>query len=76
MSGSLPPNQAAKREVYILTTSQSRRRGIQPITAVDPAQLTKPTTAAFLIQTALLSGNFRKSNNQTALLKANLEKSS
>ena len=74
-SVSLPPNQAAKRGICVLTTIQSRRLGIQP-PAVDPAQSTRPITAAFLIQTALLKANLRKFYNQTALLRANLRKSS
>ena len=41
-----PPNQAAESGVYVLTTSRSRKREIQPITAADPAQPIRPITAA------------------------------
>ena len=76
-SASSPPNQAAKCGVCLLTTSQSRRFGIQTITATDPAHPTRPIIAAFFfIQTALLRVNLRKSYNQTAILRANLKMSS
>ena len=71
-SGSIPSDQAAESGVCVLITNRSRGRGIQPIKAADPAQPTRPITAAFLIQTAL----HRKSYNQTALLRANIRKSS
>ena len=70
-----PPNQLAERRVCVLTTSRSRRHGIQPTTASEPAQPTRPISAAFiLIQTAHLRANLRKSYNQTALRGAHLRK--
>ena len=43
--------------------------------ASNPTQPAKPTTAAFLIQTAFLRANLRNSYNQRALLLAKLRKS-
>ena len=44
---SSPPNQATEYRLCGLTTSWSRRHGIQPTTAADQAQPTRPITAAF-----------------------------
>ena len=44
---SSPPNQAAEREFGVLTTSRSRRHGIQPTTTADSAQPTRLITAFY-----------------------------
>ena len=66
-SSSSPPNQAAERGANVLTTSRSRRRGIQPITVADSAQPTRPITAFNFFQTVFFKVNLRKSHHPQEL---------
>ena len=69
-SASSPPNQAAERGVCVLTTSRSRRHGIQQITAVDPANWTNHSLFSFKQLFSVLT-----SESLSALLRTNFKKS-
>ena len=70
--GQCPHHQTKLANVELVSLPPAEAEDVES----NPAQPTRTITATFLIQTALLRANLRKSHNLTVLLKANLRKSS